>query len=124
MAVAKIGGVAFLKVDGYQYMLRGDLAVSFDAFERKGIAGQDGVHGYTETPRVPYLSAKITDTGGLSLQALARVTDATVTVELANGKIYLLRNAWAAEARELNTQDGSLEVRFEGLAGEEILAAA
>jgi hypothetical protein len=123
MAVARIGGVAYLKVDGYQYLLRGDLAVSFDTFERKGIAGQDSVHGFTETPRVPYISATITDTGGLSLEALARVVDATITAELANGKVYLLRNAWTADARELNTQDGSVEIRFEGRAGEELLAA-
>jgi hypothetical protein len=121
MAAHKVGGVAFLKVDGGQYLLRGDLIVSPDRVERKGVAGQDGIHGYTETPRVPFITAKLTDTAGLSLAQLQAVVAATVTAELNNGKVYLLREAWAAEARELNTQEGSLEVRFEGMSCEELL---
>jgi hypothetical protein len=119
----RVGGVAFLKVDGFQYALRGDLTVSIDLFERTGVAGQDGIHGYTEMPRVPFISATITDLGGLSLPQIQQLTCSTVTVELNNGKVYILRDAWAAEARELNTVEGSIAVRFEGMAGEEMLAA-
>jgi hypothetical protein len=119
----KVGGVAFLKVDGFQYLLRGDLTVSIDRYERTGVAGQDSVHGYTENPRVPFISATLTDIGGMSLAQLQNVTCSTVTAELNNGKVYILRDAWTAEARELNTAEGSVEVRFEGMAGEELLAA-
>ena len=119
----RVGGVAFIKVDGFQYLLRGDLTVSIDLFERTGVAGQDSVHGYTENPRVPFISATLTDTGGMSLSQLQQVTCSTITVELNNGKVYILRDAWAAEARELNTAEGSVAVRFEGMAGEEMLAA-
>jgi hypothetical protein len=119
----KVGGVAYLKVDGYQYLLRGDLTVSIDLMERTGVAGQDGIHGYTETPRVPFISATLTDIGGMSLQQLQKVTCSTITVELNNGKVYILRDAWTSEARELNTAEGSVAVKFEGMAGEELLAA-
>jgi hypothetical protein len=37
----RIAGVAFLKVDGQQYPLRGNFMVSPSAVERAGIAGQD-----------------------------------------------------------------------------------
>jgi hypothetical protein len=123
MAAYKIGGVAFLKVDGYQYLLRGDLTISPDPFERKGIAGQDAIHGYTETPRMPTIKATLTDTGGLSLEQFQKMIDVTVTAELNNGKVYVLRNAWTADARELNTADGSMSVTWEGMACEELLAA-
>jgi hypothetical protein len=118
----RIAGVCYLKVDGAQYALRGALTVSPDSFEREGVAGMDGVHGYIERPRVPFITADLTDTAGLSLEALQAVTDATITVELANGKTYLLRNAWTAEARELNAADGQVSVRFEGKKGEEVMA--
>lgn len=118
----RIAGVCYLKVDGTQYALRGGLTVSTDALEREGVAGMDGVHGYIERPRVPFISGDLTDTSGLSLEALQSITDATVTAELANGKTYLLRNAWTAEARELNAADGQVSVRFEGLQGGEIMA--
>jgi len=123
MACASIGGVAYVKVDGTQYMLRGDLVLSWDTLTRAGVAGQDGVHGFTETPTVPYIHATFTDTGGLSLEALAAMCDVTVTAELNNGKHYILVNAWTAAVRELNTTEGSVAVQFQGTYCEEVLAA-
>jgi len=116
-----IGGVAYLKVDGTQYALKGNLTVSLDAFERTGVAGMDGVHGYTEQPRVPSIEADLTDIGGLSMQQLRAVCNATVTVELRNGKTYILRNAWTSTAAELNGVEGSATVKWEGMQGEELL---
>ena len=55
MACRRIAGVAYIFVDGAQYPLRGDLTVSIDTIEREGVAGMDGVHGFTETPRVPWI---------------------------------------------------------------------
>jgi len=119
----KVGGVAFLRVDGFQYLLRGDLTVNPGGFTREGIVGQDGFHGYTETPVTAEISATLTDTGGLSLTQLRNITCSTVTVELANGKMYVLRDAFVTEAFELNTAEGSLAVTFVGAACEELLAA-
>ncbi len=117
----RIAGVCYLKVDGTQYALRGSLTVSTDRYEREGVAGMDAVHGFIERPRVPSISADITDMGGLSLEGLRGIEDATVTAELANGKTYLLRNAWVADALELNAADGQVSVVFQGLKGEEVM---
>ena len=116
-----IAGVAFVKVDGEQFALRGDLTISIDMFERAGFAGADGVHGYTETPRVPFIEGSFTDKGGLSLARLATFCNVTVTAETLNGKTYLLRNAWTSTARELNAIEGSVTIRWEGMSGEEIM---
>lgn len=119
----RIAGVAYLRADGQQYALRGNLTVSPDTFEREGVAGMDGVHGYRETPRVPWIEGDITDMAGLSLQRLAAICNATVTAELANGKTYVLRNAWTSSARELNVADAQVTVRFEGMASQEMMAS-
>jgi Phage tail tube protein len=118
----RIAGVAFIRVDGNQYSLRGNMVVSIDSFEREGVPGQDDMHGYIERPRVPWIEADISDLGGLSLEALQRQTNVTVQAELANGKKYVLRNAWTAPARELNTADGQTTVRWEGMRGEELMS--
>lgn len=115
-----LGGTAFLKVDGRQYQLRGNLAVSIDGIEREGVAGQDGVHGYIERPRVPQITADLTDSDGLSLTDLKNIKDATVTAELNNGKVYVLRNAWTLAAHEINTGDAQVSVTFQGLSGREL----
>jgi len=115
-----IAGVCYLKVDGNQYALRGGLKVSPDSIQREGIAGLDGVHGYKEKPRVPSITATLTDTGGLSLEALRDITDATITAELANGKTYVLRNAWTKAGHELDAVEGQVSVTFEGVKCEEM----
>jgi hypothetical protein len=123
MANNRIAGVAFVYINGRQYPLRGNLTISTDTIERTGVAGMDGVHGYTEAPRVPYIEGDFSDIGALSLAQLQAMSDVTVTAELANGKVYVLRNAWTSTAREFKAVDGQATVRWEGMAAEEMMAA-
>jgi uncharacterized protein YlzI (FlbEa/FlbD family) len=110
----RIAGVAFWKVDGRQLALRGNLTVSPTAFERTGIAGQDAVHGFSEVPRVPFIQGDVSLVEGTSVEDIDAVTDATITAELANGQVWVLRNAWRAQVSEINTREGQFAVRFEG----------
>ena len=119
----RIAGIAFLKLDGIQFSLRGALTVSPLDTEKEAITGQDGFHGYKEMPKVAFIEGEISDRGGLSLKALQAVTDSTITAELANGKVYVLRDAFCAAAIELDTVDAKTKVRFEGASCEELLAA-
>ena len=111
----RIAGVAYVKVDGAQYPLKGGLTVSPSDTEREGIAGQDYVHGYKEMPRVPYIEGDFSTVAGLSVEAINRITNATITAELANGRVYVLANAWCTNATEIDTEEGQFTARFEGL---------
>lgn len=111
--MARIAGIAYVKVNGQQYPLRGNLTVSPSPTERAGIAGQDGVHGYSENPRVPYIEGDFSLTPDLSIEDVQAITDATVQAELANSKTYVGRNCWCKSALELNTHDGQVRIRFE-----------
>ena len=116
----RIAGIAFLKVDGDLYPLRGNFTVSPSPIERAGIAGQDYVHGYSELPRVPYIEGDVSLVRELSIEDLGDIVNATVTAELANDKTYVLREAWCRSALELNTREGQTRVRFEGVSCDEI----
>ncbi|MGE3064111.1 MAG: phage tail tube protein [Hyphomicrobiaceae bacterium] len=120
MANQRIAGVAYIKVDGAQFPLRGKWKSNILPFKREGIAGQDGVHGYKEMPRVPTLQGDISYTEEVSVEALQNIRDATITLELANGATHVLRNAWWSDESELDTEEGSFPVKFEGLSGEEL----
>jgi uncharacterized protein YlzI (FlbEa/FlbD family) len=115
----RIGGVAFLKVNGQQYPLRGNFTVSPTSVERTGVAGQDYVHGYTEMPRVPFIEGDVSLVPELSVESVEAVVNATVTAELGNGKVYILREAWCKGAFDLNTREGQTHVRFEGVSCDE-----
>jgi hypothetical protein len=116
----RFAGIAFVFVDGVQYPLRGNFTVSPSAVERTMLAGQDGVHGYQELPRVPYIEGDISTTRDLNLEDLEAQVDNTVVAQLANGKQYTLINATCRAGFEENSRDGQTRVRWEGLYCEEI----
>lgn len=117
----RFAGIAFLMINGNQYALRGNFTVSPSAVERTMIAGQDGVHGYQELPRVPYIEGDLSAVPQLSLEELESQTDVTVVAQLANGMQYTLASATCKAGLEENTRDGQLRVRWEGLWCEEVL---
>jgi uncharacterized protein YlzI (FlbEa/FlbD family) len=116
----RIGGTAFCKVDGNMLPLRGNFTVSPSSLERTFMAGQDYVHGYQELPRVPWIEGDISSTPDVSMEALEQMTDVTVTAELANGKVYVLKEAACKSALENNTREGQFRVKWEGTTCEEI----
>jgi hypothetical protein len=117
---ARVAGIAYVKVDGRQYPLRGGFTIKPSALVREGIAGQDGPHGFSENPSIPEIRGDITLTADVSMDTLRTMTDVTVTAELANGKAYVLRSAWTTAAFELNAKDGQVGVVWQGLSCDEI----
>jgi hypothetical protein len=116
-----VAGTVYLRIDGRQYRARSEIKVNAVNIEREGVIGQDGVHGYIERPALPFIEGKMTDSADLSTQLLAQQCNVSVTIELLNGKNYVLRNAWCTKAAPVDTTDGSIEFRFEGRAMEELL---
>ena len=116
----RIGGVASLTIDGQQYTLRGNMKVKPSTVKREGVAGQDAVHGYTEMPIVPGADCDLTTTNGLSLIDLENIVDSTVTIQLANGRTYVLTDAWTESAFEIDTAEGKFGVNFGCITCEEI----
>ena len=118
MAV-RIAGIAFLFVNNNQMALRGNFTVSPAVVERTMLAGQDGVHGYQELPRVPYIEGDISTMPDLNLKDLEGQVNVTVTAQLANQKQYTLGQAICKAGFEANTRDGQVRVRWEGITCDE-----
>ena len=116
----RIGGILSLRVDGNQYEARGNFQVTPSVVKRTGVAGQDNVHGYIEEPIVPTIKGDISIGNQLSVVALEAITDSTVQVSLANGRNYILTDAWVTAAFTIDAHEGKVEVTFEGLTCQEI----
>jgi len=114
------GGLISLKVDGDLYFAKGNFTYNIGKARKEAIVGADAVHGYKETPQVAFIEGEITDRKELSLEALQSIENATITLELANGKVIVLRQAWYASEGTGNTEEGNIAVRFEGMSGEEV----
>lgn len=121
MAQNRVGGIIFLKLDGRQYKAKGDFSYNLGKPMREAVVGADAVHGYTERPQVAFVEGEITDSANLDLATLVQSDSTTVTLELANGKVIVLNQAWFAGEGTGNTAEGNIAVRFESaLEGEEI----
>lgn len=114
------GGIMYLKVNGEIYDAKGSFTYNLGKPKNEAILGADGVHGYKSTPQVPFIEGEITDRASLDLAGLCEIDNATITLELANGKVVTLRDAWFAGDGTGNTEEGNIGVRFEGLSADEV----
>ena len=111
----RLAGTAYLTVDGVTLAVVGDFEYSPSLFSRETMVGSDRVHGYSEKPNVPHISATIRDMGNLSVAGLNAMTNVTVVAELANGKTIIGRNMWTVETQTAKSEDATIEVKWEGI---------
>ena len=114
------GGIIFVKINGEIYNAKGNFTYNLGKSKRDAIVGADAIHGYKETPQIPFIEGEFTDAPTMDLEKLVTAENATVTLELANGKVISLREAWYAGEGTGNTDEGNIGVRFEAISGEEI----
>jgi tail tube protein len=107
------GGTIQLQIDGVLYEAKGAFDYNLGIEKREAIIGAGSVHGFKETPQAAFIEGKITDRVTLDVKAMLRMTDATATLTLANGKTVVLPNAWYAGEGNVNTEEGEIDVRFE-----------
>ena len=116
----KVGGVIGFQINGEVYQAKGEFTYNLGRPKREAVIGADGVHGHKETPQVPFIEGEITDRKDLDLNALTTLTGATATLELANGKVIALRDAYYAAEGTGHTEEGNIDIRLEGASAEEI----
>lgn len=113
-------GVLFFKVDGVQRDAKGNFSYNIGSPKRKMIVGPDRVHGYSEMPQVPFIEGEITDASDLDLKAFQNLTDSSITLELANGKVVALHHGTHCADGNVQTEEANIQVRFEGIEAEEV----
>ena len=119
MAGNRRGGTIFFKVNGTQYEAKGEFSYNIGVAKRTAIVGASSVHGYTEEVQPPSIEGAITDSKDINLKTFLSIDDATMTLELANGKTIVLRNGWYANEGTVKTKEGEIPARFEGKSCEE-----
>ncbi len=115
--MSRIGGVFYLRVGGKLYQA-GDGAFTFSigGVKREAKMSSSGVAGFLAKPVVPYLEGDLI-LRDLDLEELVNAEDVTVTLELYNGKSFVLHEAYYVGESEATTE-GTIKIRFEGKRGE------
>lgn len=109
-----IAGTAQLTVDGVTYQLVGEAKYMPSTVKREALLGMDGFHGWKETPIAGSISMSVRDAGNLTVFDFNTMRNATVVLQLANGKVVCGRNMGSTESQEVDTEDAKFELKFEG----------
>lgn len=117
---SRLAGIASIAIGGQTYQLAGELTYSPSTIERETLIGQDAVHGYGEKPVPGKISGTLRDSNNLKVADFNAMTSANITLQLANGKTVVGTNMWCTGAQEVKTQDGTFEVKFEGISVREV----
>ena len=120
----RVSGTLFVRIDGVQRDAQGSWTYNLGQPKREAVIGPDRVQGYMEKPQVAFIEGEVTDQRDLDLVELQNLVDSTLTLELANGKTIVLRNAWYAADGNVGAEQANIQIRFEGLSGEELSAVA
>jgi len=78
------------------------------------------VAGFAESQENGCVEVATTDGPDVELAELQSISDATVTVELRNGKAFVLNGASLVGRLEGSTEEGEFTLRFEGTSSQEI----
>ena len=113
----QVTGRVFISINGTRMASKEGAKLNMGGVSRTGVAGDSGVHGYSEKTEIPFIECTISHKGDTSLQAFQNFTAETVSFQTDTGKLYTLRNAWNAKAVELTK--GEVSLRLEGMSCEE-----
>lgn len=114
----RVAGIVYVKVDGQQLRTKGAVEVPLSSKKRETILAVDGPAGYSEEAIAPYVKATVIVTPDFPISAITSGTDMTVNVELANGMVYTLSEAFLTEEPSLKSDTGEAELSFGGMNGE------
>ncbi len=120
MSKNRRAGKIYFKIDGAQHDAKGSFTYNLGGEKRETLTGSDGVHGYKSMPQAPFIEGAITDNAELDVAEMQALDEVTVTLELANGKTIILRDAWYVADGDVTTEEAEIQVRFEGLSAEEM----
>lgn len=107
-------GTAYFRINSVQYAIAGDMRVNALREKRSPLIGLDG----NVVPQVefqsPMVECSVKDNASVDLIALSQMEGVTVTVEMANGTVWELSNAFYSGDGELDAREGNFQVRFNG----------
>lgn len=115
--MSRIAGTCFVKVDGDQLSLTGGIEVPMNLRVKESIVDLGGGVDFKETHRAPFVKGTYKVPKDFPLKKLEEGTDMTVTAELANGNVYVLKNAWLEGEANHNAEEGTAELQFNGKEG-------
>lgn len=114
----KIAGTIYIKVDGEQLSLSGDIEVPLTTEQREtklDVAGN--VVGYSANHIAPYVKMTSYFLKDFPIDKVAKEEDLTVHAAFSNGKVYVLSGAHLVGETPVNPGEATVPLQFDGESG-------
>lgn len=106
-------GVKQAMIDGEVVLVKGGVGYSLGGDKRETVMGVDRIHGLKVTRIPAYVEMTLTDRSDFDLKRLVSLTDATITIDLENGKTIKFGHAAYTAEGKVTPEEGEIEVRFD-----------
>lgn len=113
----RTAGTCYIKIDGQQLEIKGGMEAPIKSFKREAVNSTQRTVGFKETVVGPYVKVTAIVTADFPIDKLDTATDMTITAEFANGKVYVLSEAWLANEAPVKGDEGESELEFNGTSG-------
>lgn len=105
LATATINGVAWNVVGECQYQAAG--------LQNETLKGQSAVEGFSTMPVQGFVQMTLRDRRDANPLDFQGASGLTIIIEQANGKIITVDDGWQVENINVNTQEGTFELKVE-----------
>lgn len=106
----KVAGTVYAKVDGGQVTVTGGVECPLSDKKRETVA--PGF--FKEEDLAPYVKLTAIDDPDLPIQQLMTATNSTITVEYANGRVYVLSGAYIVGEPSTKGDEGTIDFEWNG----------
>lgn len=106
-------GILNFFMEGDLIKAKGSFSYNLGLPKKEATLGMDRVHGFTSKPQVAFIEGDITLDGQDDVKKILKLDDFTAMLELRNGKIITLREAWINSEGTVEVEEGTLNIRIE-----------
>lgn len=118
----RVAGIIEIKADGGSLAATGTFSINLGLTKREGQLGANGRNqGYKETGQLPFIKGMVRDLSSVNFTTdIHGITDATITLQAANGKTYMWEKAYYCADGDGDTEEGTWQLEFEAEDASEI----
>lgn len=116
----QVTGQMTVKIDGVTYATAGESTLDIGGPVRQPVKGDYEAGAFIESTEPSKCEVTLLYKKGVSLAALRAIDNATLTLETDNGIVWIVRNAYVADAISFG-QDGKAKAVFQGPPAEEMV---
>ena len=111
--MAKVSGIIRVKIDGEpQWVASDDVTYNIVGFMREDKTINSGQTVFMEKAQTVMIEGEVQDRSDFDVEKFCSIDDATITLDLGNGKTYVFYNCFYCGETNLGQKEGNLKFKF------------